>query len=63
MVTKTLVTHAMTAIATADLFLFQMAQLNASMSAWFVKDGPGLKEWKETYMRIITKREAQTRPA
>jgi hypothetical protein len=41
MITKTLITHVMTAIATANLFLSQMAILNASMSAWFRKDSPG----------------------
>ena len=61
MITKTLVTHVMTAIVTAILLLSQMAMLNASMSAWFGKDGPGLGGWKETYMRIIIKREALTR--
>jgi hypothetical protein len=50
----------MTANAIANLFLFQMAILNASVSAWFGKDGPGLEEWKETYMRKITRREALT---
>jgi hypothetical protein len=40
--------------------LFQMAMLNASVSAWFGRDGPGLKKWKETYMRAITKREELT---
>jgi hypothetical protein len=49
----------MTANATANLFLFQMAMLSASVSAWFGKD-PGLEEWKETYMRKMTKREALT---
>ena len=38
MTIEMLVTHVMTAIATAYLFLFQMAKLNASMSAWFGKD-------------------------
>ena len=61
MITETLVTHEMTAIAIANLFLFQMAMLNASMSAWFGKYCPGLKEWKETYARATTKREALTR--
>jgi hypothetical protein len=51
----------MTAIVTANLSLFQMAMLIGSMSAWFGKDGPGLEEWKETYMRKIIKREALTR--
>jgi hypothetical protein len=37
----------MTAIVTTNLFLSQIAMLNASISAWFGKDGPGLKEWKE----------------
>ena len=40
MITETLVTHVMTAIATANLFLSQMATLNDSMSALFRKDGP-----------------------
>jgi hypothetical protein len=44
MMTETLVTHIMIAIATANLFLSQMATLNGSMSAWFGKYGPGLKE-------------------
>lgn len=61
MITEALVTNAMAAIVTANLFLFQMAMLNASVSAWFGKDGPGLKEWKETYTRTIIKREALTR--
>ena len=61
MITETLVTHVMTAIATAYLFLFQMAMLIASMSAWFGKDGPGFEEWKETYLRTITKREELAR--
>lgn len=61
MITETLVTHVMTASATANLFLFQMATLNASMSAWFGKEGPGSEEWKETYMRTRIKREALTR--
>jgi hypothetical protein len=63
MMTETFITHVMTTIATANLFLFQMAILNASMSAWFGKDGPGLEEWKETYMRRIIKREELTRLA
>jgi hypothetical protein len=57
MITETLIRHVTTANATAYLFLFQMATLNASVSAWFGKDGPGLEEWKETYMRTTTKRE------
>jgi len=61
MITETLVTHVMTAIATTNLLLFQMAMLNTRMSAWFGNGGPGLEEWKETYMRTITKREALTR--
>jgi hypothetical protein len=61
MINETLVTHVMTAIVTANLFLFQMAMLNGSMSAWFGKDAPGLEEWKETYMRKTIKREALTR--
>ena len=61
MIIETLVTHVMTAIATAYLFLFQMAMLIASMSAWFGKDGPGFEEWKETYLRTITKREELAR--
>jgi hypothetical protein len=61
MITETFVSHVMTAIVTAILFLSQMATLNAPMSAWFGKDGPGLEEWKETYMRTIIKREALTR--
>jgi hypothetical protein len=60
MITETFVTHVMAANAIANLFLFQMAMLNASVSAWFGKDGPGFDEWKETYMRKVTKREAQT---
>jgi hypothetical protein len=43
MITERLVTHVMTAIATANLFLFQMAMLNAQISAWFGKDSPGLE--------------------
>jgi len=31
MITERLVTHVMTAIATANLFLFQMAMLNAQL--------------------------------
>lgn len=58
MMIERLISHAMTANATANLFLFQIATLYASMSAWFGKDGPGLEERKETYMRIRTKREA-----
>jgi hypothetical protein len=46
MITETLVSHVMTAIATANLFLFQMAMLNASMSVWFGKDGSGFEDWK-----------------
>jgi hypothetical protein len=61
MTNETLVTHVMAAIATASLFLSQMAMLNASMSASFKKNDPGSEEWKETYMRIIIKREALTR--
>jgi hypothetical protein len=61
MINETLVTHAMTAIATANLFLFQMAMLNAPINAWFGKDGPGLEERKETYMRKRIKREALAR--
>jgi hypothetical protein len=53
MTTETLVTHVMPAIATANLFLFQMATLDASMSAWFGKDGPGLGELKETAHRNV----------
>ena len=60
MITETLVTHVMAANATANLFLFQMAMLDASVSAWFGKDGPGFEEWKETYMRRTTKRDALT---
>jgi hypothetical protein len=60
MITETLVIEVMIANATTNLFLFQMATLNASMSAWFRSDGPGLKEWKETYMRTITNREEPT---
>jgi hypothetical protein len=41
---KTLVTHVMAAIAIANLFLFQMAILNAPMSAWFGKDSPGSED-------------------
>jgi hypothetical protein len=48
----------MAANAIANLFLFQMAMLNASVSTWFGKDGIGFEKWKKTYMRIITKREA-----
>jgi hypothetical protein len=51
----------MTAIATANLFLFQMAMLNAPINAWFGKDGPSLEERKETYMRKRIKREALAR--
>ena len=61
MITETLVPHVIAASAIANLFLSQMATLNASMSAWFRKDGPGLEEWKKTYMRTIIKREALTR--
>lgn len=61
MINEMLVVHAMTAIATANLFLFQMAMLNAPISAWFGKDGPDLEEWKETYMRKTIKREALAR--
>jgi hypothetical protein len=43
-VIEALVIHVMNASATANLFLFQMAELNISMSAWFAKDGPGLEE-------------------
>ena len=60
MITEILTTHVMAANATTNLFLFQMATLNASVSAWFGKDGSGFEEWKETYMRAITKREALT---
>jgi len=62
MITETLVIHIMTANATANLFLFQMATLNTSISAWFGKDDPGLEKRKDTYMRTIIKREALTRP-
>jgi hypothetical protein len=58
MITETLTTHVMAANAIANLFLFQMAMLNASVSTWFGKDGIGFEKWKKTYMRIITKREA-----
>jgi hypothetical protein len=61
-INEVLVTHVMTAIATASLFLFQMAILNAPMSTWFGKDGPGSEDWEETYVRTIIKREAPTRP-
>jgi hypothetical protein len=65
MINETLVTHARTAIATANLFLFQMAMLNApnrpQISVWFGKDGPGSEERKETYMRKTIKREALAR--
>lgn len=61
MTTEILIIPVMTAIATAILFLLQMAMLNASLSASFGKDGPDLEEWKDTYMRIIIKREALSR--
>jgi hypothetical protein len=62
MMTDTLVTHTMIAIVTTNLFLSQMAMLEASMSASFGERWPVLEEWKGTYMRKITKREAVTRP-
>jgi hypothetical protein len=47
MITETLVTHVMTANATANLFLFQMAMLNVSMSARFGERWPWLGGMEE----------------
>jgi hypothetical protein len=42
MITETLVTHAMAANVTANLFLFQMAMLNASINALILERWPWL---------------------
>lgn len=61
MMATRLATHTMVAMVTTNLFLSQMAMLEASVSASFGKKG-GLEERNETYMRKIIKREAAESP-
>jgi hypothetical protein len=62
MMATRLATHTMVAMVTTNLFLSQMAMLEASMSASLGKNDPNLEEWNETYIRKIIKREAAESP-